>query len=333
MRLSSRRHGADRMSPATLAVPLGLPDETPRATFGGGTAGRAGPLTEERAGPRLGAEIGFVPHPSFDDPAMHPEILGPAPAPSGVQPTPRFKPPAGFVSYLAGLDSSPLLTREQEGHLFRKMNFLKHRAAHLRGAINPAEAADFGLIEALQGEALAVKNQIVLANLRLVVSFVKKLIRPGQDFAELVSEGYFALIRAVEKFDFSRGNRFGTYASWAIMNGLLRDPPRDRRRDRLITGHEAMLEAVPDYRVDGRQSESDQPRLQEAVRGMLGRLDDRERRIIVGRFGLEGTHEKTLDQLGKELGVSKERIRQIENRARGKLRQFAEELKFVQPAS
>jgi RNA polymerase primary sigma factor len=333
MRLSSRRHGADRMSPAIWAVPLGLPDETPREPFGGGPAGRSGTLTEVRDRPRLGAEIGFVPHPSFDDPAMHPEILGPAPAPSGVQPTPRFKPPAGFVSYLAGLDSSPLLTREQEAHLFRKMNFLKHQAARLRGVINPAEAADLDLIEALRGEAVAVKNQIVLANLRLVLSFVKKVIRPGQEFAELVSEGYVALIRAVEKFDFSRGYRFGTYAWRAIMNGLPRDPSRDRRRDRLVTGREAMLEAVPDSRFDGRQSEAEQHRLQEAVRGLLGRLDDRERRIIVGRFGLEGAREKTLDQLGKELGVSKERIRQIENRARGKLRQFAEELKFVQPAS
>ena len=66
-------------------------------------------------------------------------------------------------------------------------------------------------------------------------------------------------------------------------------------------------------------------RMQEAVKDMLGRLDDRERRIIVSRYGLDGAAEQTLEQLGRELGITKERVRQIESRAQDKLRRFAGE--------
>jgi RNA polymerase primary sigma factor len=71
--------------------------------------------------------------------------------------------------------------------------------------------------------------------------------------------------------------------------------------------------------------------MQEAVKGMLGRLDDRERRIIVSRYGLNGVNEQTLEQLGKELGITKERVRQIESRAQDKLRRFANEEKLDLP--
>jgi len=112
-------------------------------------------------------------------------ILGLAPVFSGGQDVSRVKPPAGLSPFLAGLYGDPLLTREQEAHLFRKMNFLKHQAARLRSAINPtkAKAADLDRVEALLGAALAVKNQIIRANLRLVVSLVKKRIHPNRDFA------------------------------------------------------------------------------------------------------------------------------------------------------
>jgi RNA polymerase primary sigma factor len=308
-------------------VLAGSTGETPLEPFGRSPPGPSRAPAEVRARRRRGAKIGFVPHPSFDDPAMHALILGPAPAPSGVQAARRFRRPAGISPYLTGLEGDPLLTREQELHLFRKMNFLKHRAVRFRGEIDPAgaQAPGLDLVEALQGEALAVKNQIIRANLRLVVSTVKKLIRPGQDFAELVSDGTVALIVAIEKFDFSRGYKFSTYASWAIRNNVFRSPLKQRRRDRFFTGHEAMLADAPDHRNETRPRPAEQEGHREAIQRMLGRLGDRERTIIVARFGLEGAREKTLGQLGKELGISKERVRQLEFRARGKLRALAEE--------
>jgi RNA polymerase primary sigma factor len=330
MTLGSLYLDPDRVSAAIVAVPLGLPDETPLEPLGRCPVGQSRTLTEIRARRLLETRIEFVPHSSFDDPATYSMILNPASVFSGGRDVPRVKAPAGFYSFLEGIYGDPLLTREQEVHLFRKMNFLKHQASRLRGAINPAKvkAADLDLVEALQGEALEVRNQIIRGNLRLVVSLVKKLYRSDQDFEELVSDGYVALMRAVEKFDFSRGYKFSTYASWAIINSLLRGSTRDHQRDPFLTGYEAMLEATPDHRNDDCPCEMDQERCQEGIRGMLDRLNDRERKIIVSRFGLEGTRQKTLEQLGKELGITKERVRQIESRARENLRKFAEAQKF-----
>ena len=244
------------------------------------------------------------------------------------------RPPKGLPPYLASLYEVPLLSREQEAHLFRKMNYLKYLATQLREAIDPAKAktADLDEIERLQEEALAVKNQIIRANLRLVVSIAKKHVGPSNNFFELVSDGNMSLIRAVEKFDYARGNKFCTYASWAIMKNFARTIPEENyRRDRFVTGHEEMFEAAADNRTDEHEYESAQRRMQEAVKGMLGRLDDRERRIIVSRFGLNGASEQTLEQLGKELGITKERVRQIESRAQDKLRKIAGEEKLDLP--
>ena len=335
MMLSSRRFEPDRRPPATGAVPLGLPAETRLEPFGGSLLGLSRALTEVRARRLLEAKIEFVPHPSFDDPAMRPKILGPTPASPGGKAARWVKPPEGLSPFLGGLDCDPPLTREQEVHLFQKMNFLKHLAALRRGSINPAEAevADLDLIEALQGEALAIKNQIIRANLRLVFSLVKKLIRPKQDFAELVSDGYVSLIHAIEKFDFSRGNKFSTYASWAIVNNLFRVASKIFGRVRLVTGHEAMLAAAPDLRDDDRRREVEQERRQEAIQVMLGRLTDRERKIIISHYGINGASEQTLKQLGRELGISKQRVCQIASRAQEKLRRIAEEQYLVLPAS
>ncbi|MBX6311838.1 MAG: sigma-70 family RNA polymerase sigma factor [Isosphaeraceae bacterium] len=288
-------------------------------------------LLEMRARRLLEQKIEYMPHPSFDDPAQQAEILGPMPPSPEGKTTRRLKIPEGLPPYLASLYEAPLLTREQEMHLFRKMNFLKYQAVKLRASIDPTrpKATVLDRIEALLEEALAVKNQIIRANLRLVVSIAKKHIGPRQDFFELVSDGNMSLIRALEKFDYARGNKFSTYASWAIMNNFARTIPEEKlRRDRFITGHEEMFESAADNRIDEREYETTQRRQQEAVQGMLGRLDERERRIIISRFGLGGASERTLEELGRELGITKERVRQIESRAQDKLRKFADEQKL-----
>ena len=92
-----------------------------------------------------------------------------------------------------------------------------------------------------------------------------------------------------------------------------------------------MFEASADNRSDEHEQEKAQKQRQEAVKGMLGRLDERERKIIISRFGLGGASEQTLEQLGRELGITKERVRQIESRAQEKLRRIAIEEKLDLP--
>jgi RNA polymerase primary sigma factor len=92
-----------------------------------------------------------------------------------------------------------------------------------------------------------------------------------------------------------------------------------------------MFEAAADTRTDEHEYETAQKRNEEAVKGMLGRLDDRERRIIISRYGINGASEQTLEQLGRELGITKERVRQIESRAQEKLRRIAIEEKLDLP--
>ena len=285
-------------------------------------------VNEMRARKLLEVKIEFMAHPSFDEPGDRVTILDPTPEAADGKAPRRTKPPKGLPPYLASLYEVPLLGRDQEAHLFRKMNCLKFLACQLRASIDPARArtADLDEVERLQEEALAVKNQIIRANLRLVVSIAKRHVGPSNNFFELISDGNMSLIRAVEKFDYSRGNKFSTYASWAIMKNFARTIPEENyRRDRFVTGHEEMFESAADNRTDEHEYENSLKRMREAVKGMLGRLDDRERRIIVSRYGLNGNHEQTLEQLGRELGITKERVRQIEARAQEKLRRFAGE--------
>jgi RNA polymerase primary sigma factor len=291
-------------------------------------------INEMRACRILGTKLEFIDNATFSDPASGPAILAEMPAPADGKPPRRPKAPKGLPPYLASLYEVPLLDREQEMHLFRAMNYFKHQAHQLRQKIDPTRArtADLDEIDRLQEEALAVKNQIIRANLRLVVSIAKRHVGPSNNFFELVSDGNMSLIRAVEKFDFSRGNKFSTYASWAIMKNFARTIPEENyRRDRFVTGHEEMFEAAADNRTDEHEYESALKRMQEAVKGMLGRLDERERKIIISRFGLGGASEQTLEQLGRELGITKERVRQIESRAQDKLRKIASEEKLDLP--
>jgi RNA polymerase primary sigma factor len=126
---------------------------------------------------------------------------------------PAFLPkrPASLPRYLASLYiDGPVLNRQQERRLFRKMNYLKYLAVKLRESLEPlrARASDLDEIERLEAEALAVKNQIVRANLRLLVSIAKKYVTPFNNLFELISDGNLCLIRAVERFNFERGFRF-----------------------------------------------------------------------------------------------------------------------------
>lgn len=269
----------------------------------------------------------YIPNPGFGRYSAEEEarVLGPAPAPD--KPIKRVRPPAGLPPYLASLYETPLLTREQEVHLFRKMNYLKFRAARLRQELSPARpsCARMAEIEQLYQQSVAVKNEIIRANLRLVVAIAKRYASNSESLFELVSDGNISLIRAVEKFDFARGFKFSTYATWAIIKNFARTIPTEQKHHtRFRTGAEEMFQSAPDTRACLSEQESAQHLATDQVARIMSRLDDRERQIIQYRFGLEaGREPMTLKEVGSAMGVTKERIRQIETRAMAKLRRAA----------
>jgi RNA polymerase primary sigma factor len=281
--------------------------------------------------PLLEARIRFVGHADFDDPTARAEILAPMPGPVGRgKGTGRAQAREILPLSDADFQDSKFLTREQEVHLFRKMNFLKYQAAQVREAINPSRprSADLDRVEQLLREAGAIRNRIIRSYLGLVIFMVKKCAGASQDFSDLVSDGNVALIHASERFDFARGIRFSTYATWAIFNEFAGRIPKERgRRARFVTGREPLLQALTDDRDAGRADALDQEQSRSMIQKMFRHLSAREQTIIVRRFGLAG-EKRTLVQVGLELGISKERIRQLESRALDKLRTLAQVQRF-----
>lgn len=293
-------------------------------------------VNEMRAKRILELPLDYIDNPEFAlirSEKQEQEIIGPPP-PSEL-PAKKTRLPSGLPPYLASLYETPLLNREQEGHLFRRMNYLKYRAAHLRSQLDLARPKTpvMDQIDRYYDAAVATKNEIISANLRLVVSIAKRHVGPMENFFELVSDGNVSLIRAVEKFDFARGNKFSTYASWAIMKNFARTiPDEHRQRDRFRTTQAEMFTATEDARSDQFEQESAQLQREVQVEKILERLDEREQKIIISRFGLNrGREPLTLKEVGAELGVTKERIRQIEARALSKLRKAVQEEKIDLP--
>jgi RNA polymerase primary sigma factor/RNA polymerase sigma factor len=291
-------------------------------------------INEMRASRILELPLDYITNPYFGRENVEKTILGVMPG-SDEPAAKKARLPSGLPPYLASLYEVPLLNREQEGYLFRKFNYLKYKASKLRKDLDPAIARSnlMDEIERLYDQAVAVKNQIVRANLRLVVSIAKRHVGPADNFFELVSDGNMSLIRAAEKFDYARGNKFSTYASWAIMKNFARTiPDEHKKRDRFRTSQSEMFSATADARSDQYGQESAQNQREHQIEKILERLDDREQKIIISRFGLDYTQEPlTLKEVGQEMGVTKERVRQIEARALAKLRQAATEEKIDVP--
>ncbi|QEG42712.1 sigma-70 family RNA polymerase sigma factor [Roseimaritima ulvae] len=287
-------------------------------------------LVDVRVARTMELPLDYMYNEDFEDASRRDEYLGEMP--EAEKPTRKARVPSGLPPYLAALYEVPLLNREQEYHLFRKMNYLKHLASQLREGLDQAHdrSAMMDEIHQLYEQAVAVKNKIVQSNLRLVVSIAKRHMSSTDDFFALVSDGNMSLIRAAEKFDYGRGNKFSTYATWAIMKNFARTIPSEfKHRDRFRTTAEELFLAQSDDRSNPFVEESSQRQRQREVGRILNRLDEREQKIISARFGLtKGSEPLTLKQVGEEMGVTKERIRQLEARALLKLREAAADAKI-----
>ena len=252
--------------------------------------------------------LDYIYNADFDVAANADAFTGPTPAAPAARKT---RPPAELPGYLASLYEVPLLTAEQEVHLFRKLNFLKHTAATLReklsaGGFSGEKNPVMDRIESLYEAAVATKNLIVQSNLRLVVSIAKRHIKSSDDFFTLVSDGNMSLIKAVEKFDYARGNKFSTYATWSIVKNFARSIPNEyKHQDRFRTTTDELFVARQDNRIDPYLQETVQKQRQRELARILDSLDEREQKIITARFGLRrGDEPLTLKEVGAEIGVT-----------------------------
>ncbi len=296
-------------------------------------------LSEIRAQRLLDQPNECIYHESFDDPAQAARILAPMPDAEAFEETrramriPKDAPPELISNY-----EMPLLTKEQEQHQFRKMNFLKHRAAKMlaemtlpSGLINYAKlrVETLDQIEASLKEANEVKEMLIRCNMRLVTSIAKRHSGQAENFFELLSDGNISLMRAVEKYDYSRGFKFSTYASWAIMKNFARSIPDEKnRRERFVTGNEDLFDAAEDKRTQEGEVLAAAEQATAKVNRLLDLLEPREREIIRLRAGLDdGNDGMTLEKIGAKLGITKERVRQLNVRAMKKLRTIVEKQK------
>ena len=286
--------------------------------------------------------------------------------------------------YLKEIGKVSLLTAAEEVDLAMKIEAGVEAMAQLdaseeEGGV-PLERRERRLLSRIEQVGLDAKQQLIEANLRLVVSIAKRYVGRGMLFLDLIQEGNLGLIRAVEKFDYTKGFKFSTYATWWIRQAITRAIADQARTIRIPVhmvetinklvriqrqllqslGREPTPEEIAEEmgltpeRVREIQKISQEPvsletpigeeedsqlgdfieddaavvppdaasfsMLQEQLAKTLEGLAERERKVITLRFGLEDGHPRTLEEVGREFGVTRERIRQIESKTLAKLR-------------
>jgi len=289
-------------------------------------------INETRATELLKKPVDYIYNEDFDDPAKEADILAAMPDEEKFEGQLASKRvPKDVPAEMAHLYEYPLLTKPQEQHLFRQMNYLKHRLHRIQENLNRGKARTQELdhIEELQAKINAVRERLIRCNMRLVVSYAKKHVGLEGNLWELISDGNMSLLRAVEKFNYGFGNKFSTYASWAIMKNFARSIPDEKsHRERFVTGHEEMFEAQSDTRSDEQEQVIQAQQAANKVNRLLELLDPREREILRMRAGLDNEENMTLEQIGQRMGITKERVRQLNARIMKKLRDYATEHKM-----
>ena len=272
-------------------------------------------------------KIEFIPSPSFLEPSSETKILGDCFLGTGCQEAESKQSKAPLLpAHLARLCEAKLLTPDEEKSVFNRMNYLRFRAQALKAKSDNPNAWNVRRIECLLKAADWYRDWIVKSNMRLVISIVKKFVNPQNGFDDLLSDGIVALIRAVDKFDVGLGFRFSTYATQVVRRNTYRsvmEKQADRQRN-FGSIHENGID-ISDDQKESSMSEQRWHDLRARLSLMLNHLDRREKFIIRARFSLGGHRRiQTLQRLADKLGVSKERIRQLEKRALDKLRGMSE---------
>ncbi|NLX12259.1 MAG: sigma-70 family RNA polymerase sigma factor [Phycisphaerales bacterium] len=234
---------------------------------------------------------------------------------------------------LAHFEEGRTLTTRHEIELFQKFNYSRMRILSILGQYHGKRMPDSALRELLAWSRRAdiQCSLIAQANMPLVLAMAKRTRLNGLDPNELISEGNFALLRAIDKFDCSRGFKFSTYACRAILKSFSRVAMwTSRYRGRFPTEFDPSLEKSNfiERKRDGLKAQC-VDEIRDIIDHNRAELNEIERTVIRERFALDAGPErikgKTLEQVGELIGVTKERVRQIQNKALRKLRDMLED--------
>jgi len=275
--------------------------------------------------------VGYMDHPLFAKPNAEKTLFGKKQTLASGQTRFRGPSPADLARHVR---DGMTLSTAHEILLFQQFNYSRARVARLLAASTNRPLSWTELCELLAWTYRAMEAREVIAgvNMPLVLAMAKRTRLASLDYNELVSEGNFALLRSIDKFDCARGFKFSTYACRAILKSFSRVAMKAARyRGQFPTEFDPFLEKS-DY--SDRKRDDTASLCVEEIRDILSEnraaLNDMEQTVIRERFALTGGRDggirpKTLEQVGQLIGVTKERVRQIQNKALRKIRMTLED--------